>query len=232
MLDKNSILFAGDPHRCFANVVSAVFKYKPKAIILLGDYNLEAPLEKYLESIIGLCKIFWIPGNHDFDSIVEYENLYFSALSYNNLHLKVIEIDGLRIAGLGGIFIGRNWRPGEQPRWESKQHWLKCKPSNVKKIPLHFEHSIWHHQYQKMKAHVKADILVTHEAPSCHRHGFKALDDLAESIGAKQIFHGHHHKYYQDKLNNGISVTGASIGGIVNLDGEELTARIKYKMVN
>jgi len=227
MSEKNKILFAGDPHGCFANVISAVFKYKPAAIILLGDYNLEAPLEKYLEAIVGLTKIFWIPGNHDFDSVTEYENLYFSALSYNNLHLKVIEIDGLRIAGLGGIFLGKNWRPGELVKWESKQHWLKCKPSNIKKIPLHLEHSIWHHEYQKMKELVRADILVTHEAPSCHRHGHKALDDLAKSIGAKMIFHGHHHEYYHDKLTNGIRVTGTSIGGIVNLAGEELVARIK-----
>jgi len=228
MLNKNEILFAGDPHGCFANVVSAVFKYKPKAVVLLGDYNLEAPLEQYLQAIIGLVKIYWIPGNHDFDSILEYENLYFSALSYNNLHLKVIEIEGVRIAGLGGIFMGRNWRPGELVKWQDKQHWLKCKPSNVKKIPLHLEHSIWHHEYEKMKEKIKADILVTHEAPSTHRHGYKALDELAEAIGAKHVFHGHHHRYYHDKLSNGISVTGTSIGGIANLAGEELIARIRY----
>jgi len=107
MSEKNKILFAGDPHGCFANVVSAVFKYKPAAVILLGDYNLEAPLEKYLEAIIGLCKIYWIPGNHDFDSITEYENLYFSALSYNNIHLKVIEIDGLELQGLAAYLKGK-----------------------------------------------------------------------------------------------------------------------------
>jgi len=224
MLDKNKILFAGDPHGCFANVISAVFKYKPKAIVLLGDYNLEAPLEKYLEAIIGLCEIYWIPGNHDFDSITEYENLYFSALSYNNLHLKVIEVAGLRIAGLGGIFLGRNWRPGEIPKWQDKQHWIKCKPSNVKKIPLHIDHSIWHHEFMKMKAQIKADILVTHEAPSCHRYGFMVLDELAEAIGAKHIFHGHHHTYYHEQLSS-INVTGAAIGGIVNLEGEELITR-------
>lgn len=228
MIGKNKILFAGDPHGCFANVISAVFKYRPEAIILLGDYNLETSLEQYLQSIIGITQIYWIPGNHDFDSITEYENLYFSALSYNNLHLKVIEIAGLRIAGLGGIFLVQNWRPGDIPRWESKLHWLKCKHSNVKKIPLHLEHSIWHHEFMKMKAQVKADILVTHEAPSCHRHGYKALDELAEAMGANKIFHGHHHNYYHDKLSSGINVTGAAIGGIVNLAGEELIARIGY----
>ena len=112
--------------------------------------------------------------------------------------------------------------PGDIPKWKDKLHYLKITPSNIKKMPLHFEHSIWHHEYEKMKQQIKADILVIHEAPSCHRHGYKALDELAESIGAKHIFHGHHHTYYHDQLSSGISVTGASIGGIVNLAGEEL----------
>lgn len=29
----------------------------------------------------------------------------------------------------------------------------------------------------------RADILVTHEAPSCHRNGFSAIDELAQSMG-------------------------------------------------
>jgi predicted phosphodiesterase len=101
----NKILFCGDPHGCFANIISAVLKYRPEAIVMLGDYNLEVPLEQYLQAIIGMTKIYWIPGNRDFDSTSEFENLYYSALSYNNIHPKVIEVNGLRITGLGGIVI-------------------------------------------------------------------------------------------------------------------------------
>ncbi len=136
MLETNQILFAGDPHGCFANVISAVFKYQPKAVVLLGDYNLKMPLEQYLQAIIGRCQIYWIPGNHDFNSVTEYENLYHSALSDHNLHLKVMEVEGLRIVGLGGVFMGRNWRPSDLPQWIDKTHWLQSKPSNTKKIPL------------------------------------------------------------------------------------------------
>lgn len=220
----NKIIFCGDPHGCFANVVSAVHKYRPEAVILLGDYNLEMPLENYLQAIIGMTKIFWIPGNHDFDSTAEYENLFYSALSYNNLHLKVVEIGGLRIAGLGGIFKENIWMSGCLPKWIDKRHWLQCKPTNVKKIPLHLDNAIWHHEFEKMKKTVRADILVTHEAPSCHRHGKKAIEELAKAIGATKIFHGHHHYYYQDTIN-GIAVTCAPIGGVVNLDGEQLMSR-------
>lgn len=216
----NNILFCGDPHGCFNNIISAVFKYRPKAIVLLGDYNLEVPLEQYLQTIIGMTKIYWIPGNHDFDSVSEYENLYHSALSYNSIHMKVIEIDGLRIAGLGSIFCGRIWMPGDIPKWIDKRHYMQHQPSNVKKIPLHLDNAIWHHEFEKMK-NLRADILVTHEAPSCHRHGFKVIDELAEAIGAKKIFHGHHHRYYQDSVN-GIAVTGVKIAGVCDLEGNML----------
>ncbi|SHE23054.1 metallophosphoesterase family protein [methanotrophic endosymbiont of Bathymodiolus puteoserpentis (Logatchev)] len=150
-INKNQILFAGDPHGCFNNLVSAVLKYRPAAVVMLGDYNLECSLEQYLQAIIEETKIYWIPGNHDFDSRAEYEYLFHSALSYNNLHLKVMDVGGVRIAGLGGIFAGRIWRPGDFPRWEDKKHWLKSQPSNVKKIPLHIDNAIWHHEFEWMK---------------------------------------------------------------------------------
>jgi hypothetical protein len=41
---------------------------------------------------------------------------------------------------------------------------------------------------------LRADILVTHEAPSCHRHGFDVIDQLACALRVKELFHGHHHE--------------------------------------
>jgi predicted phosphodiesterase len=40
----------------------------------------------------------------------------------------------------------------------------------------------------------QADILVTHEAPGAHRHGFEVLDALALMMRAKLLMHGHHHE--------------------------------------
>jgi predicted phosphodiesterase len=221
---SNNILFCGDPHGCFANIISAVHLHRPEAVILLGDYNLALPLENYLHEIIGMTQIYWILGNHDFDSTAEYENLFHSALSYNNFHLKVINVGGLRIAGLGSIFMQRVWKPDEPPKWKTKKEWLASQP-RVKKIPLHMDNAIWHHEFEAMKKRIRADILVTHEAPSCYKFGFKAIDELAKSIGAKQIFHGHHHVYYRDQLPSGIDVTGVAIGGVTNLAGEQLMRR-------
>src|SRR3546814_18719562 len=44
----------------------------------------------------------------------------------------------------------------------------------------------------------KADILVVHEAPSCHPHGFEAIDLLAQVMGVKRGFHGHNHDCRED----------------------------------
>jgi predicted phosphohydrolase len=223
-MPDNRILFCGDPHGCFANVIRAVHQYRPEAVVLLGDYNLELPLENYLRAIIGMTKVFWIPGNHDYDSQSEYEHLFHSALAYNNLHLKVVDVGGLRIAGLGGIFLSRVWMPGQILKWKDKNHWLAHQPSSMQRMPLHIRGAIWHHDFERMKQEVKADLLVTHEAPSSHRYGFAAIDELAEAIGAWHVVHGHHHVYYHARLNNGIAVTGAAIGGIVNLAGEQLVS--------
>lgn len=55
---------------------------------------------------------------------------------------------------------------------------------------------------------LEADVLVTHEAPGCHRHGFEELDLLAGAMGVRWIVHGHHHQHYKATLDNGISVIG------------------------
>ncbi len=218
---KNRILFCGDPHGEFRFAIESVFKYRPEAIVFLGDFGLDEPLEYHLRPIIGLTKIYFIHGNHDTDSESEFNNLFNCALSDNSIHLKVVEVGGLRIAGLGGIFMGRVWRPGDIPKWIDKKHYLHFSPSNMKKIPIHIDNAIWHDEFEHMKKTIKADVLVTHEAPSCHRHGFKVLDELAEAIGAKLIVHGHHHRHYVSKVGE-ISVACAPIGGVVNLSGEYL----------
>jgi cytosine/adenosine deaminase-related metal-dependent hydrolase len=45
---------------------------------------------------------------------------------------------------------------------------------------------------------LRADILVTHEAPSCHPYGFAAIDALARAMGVVRSFHGHQHDDQSD----------------------------------
>ena len=81
MNPKNKILFAGDPHGDFRPLIAVVHEYKPEAVVLLGDYDLEMPLENYLQEIIGLTEIWWIAGNHDFETPSKHKNLFHSALA-------------------------------------------------------------------------------------------------------------------------------------------------------
>ena len=58
-----SCLCGHELRRCFANVISTVHKYRPEAVILLRDYNLEIPLENYLQAITRfVCNPRCYPG--------------------------------------------------------------------------------------------------------------------------------------------------------------------------
>lgn len=223
MADNKSILFAGDPHGNFEPLISAVKKHKPQAVILLGDYDLKKPLQEYLQAIVGETKVWWIPGNHDFDPPLHHQNLFSSQLSEQGLHLKVANIAGVRVAGLGGIFLGRVWYPPRAPKWRNKQQYLSSLSSNNEpaELSLKYQSAIWPEEWAQLKK-LKADILVTHEAPKSHKHGFIAIDHLAEAMGVKKVFHGHLHEHYSATIRKGIQVTGVRDAKVVDLCGDEL----------
>ncbi len=221
MSRNNRILFAGDPHGDFQSLIDSAIANRPDAVVLLGDCDLERPLEHYLQKIIALTRIWWIPGNHDFDFPRRYHYLFNSELAEYGLHLKVHEIAGLRIAGLGGIFLGRIWYPPQKPRWKNKAHYLANQSGHIKKngLSLKLKSAIWHDEVESLKR-LKADILVTHEAPGCHEYGFRVIDDIAKAMGVKKIFHGHQHDSYYAKLPYDIEVFGVADRSVVDLSGK------------
>jgi predicted phosphodiesterase len=77
--------------------------------------------------------------------------------------------------------------PPENRQWNS----AVLDQSRIGKLLKH-RSTIYPDAYEKL-ADQKADILVTHEAPSCHPHGFKEIDLLAQVMGVKVAVHGHHH---------------------------------------
>lgn len=215
------ILFAGDPHGDFKSIISAVHNQKPAAVVLLGDCDLACPLEQCLRDIVDLTEIYWIAGNHDFESPEKYRYLFQSGLARNNLHLTVKTVGGLRIAGLGGIFLGRVWYPPQAPKWPSKQAFLASRRafSEESELSLKYQSAIWPDEYDFLKC-LEADILVTHEAPGSHSFGFKAIGDLAAAMKVKTIFHGHLHEDYSSVLPNQIQVYGVANGGVCDLAGQ------------
>ena len=188
--------FCGDPHGQFEHIFERVRHTRPTAVILLGDLNLPQPFETVFAAILGLTDVWFIHGNHDTDNERCYDHLFHSVLSDRNLHGKVKDIGGLRIAGLGGVFRGQIWYPPENPRYRTKADFIaRCGKGNRWRggLPLKHRSSIFPDDLELFKDQ-KADILVCHEAPAAHPHGFAAIDDLADSLGVKHIIHGHHHQ--------------------------------------
>ncbi len=221
-----TILFAGDTHgdqRWLGRVVSRV---RPSAIVHVGDIQLESPAEHSLRDVLALTRFLWVPGNHDFDSLDYYDRLQSPVLLPGALHGKVLEVDGLRLAGLGGWFQGRAWYPPLPPLGSPSLRRLRELDSDSRSLRLgsvRARGAIWWEDYQRLWD-LRADVLVCHVAPSCHRHGFQAIDDLAQAMGVSRIYHGHHHQTYRAELPNGIEVFGVGLRAIVDLAGNVVHA--------
>lgn len=221
------ILFGGDPHGDFMPVIRAVETYAPQAVILLGDLDSERSLEQELSAILDKTEVWFIPGNHDADRDYWYDNLFNSQLSDRNLHGRVVEIDGKRVAGLGGVFRQKIWMPPDEPKFYSrKELFYTCQKKDYWRggIPRKHHVSIFLQDYEALW-NQQADILVTHEAPSSHRYGFKKLDDLAQALGVNTIVHGHHHEHYSRTICGGrITVHGVGKAGVSDQEGNALLA--------
>ena len=222
------IWFAGDPHGRFEHIVNAVKSQSPEALILLGDLECTLPLDRILRPILDLTQVWFIPGNHDADSSQYWDNLIHSGLGHRNLHGQVVEIDGLRVAGLGGIFEAPIWMPGHNN--EGPQNHREM----VEQLRARREQAdIFDSKCQRYRAAIfpddyfqlamdSADILVTHQAPSFHRHGFEAIDELAGFMGITHLFHGHYHedvRYPNSLRDSGFEGYSVGFRSIVDLDG-------------
>ena len=216
------IFFCGDPHGCFDQINQAAREYQPDALVILGDMQAPAPLEVVLEEALQYAPVWWIPGNHDSESDEMYDNLWRSKLADKNLHGRAANVCGVRIAGLGGVFRGQVWMPDDPPNYYCPATFIRrVGPGNVWRggVPRRHRTTIFPSVYQNlMRQH--ADILVTLEAPSCHRKGFAAIDRLAEALGVKRLFHGHQHEDRAYGRHHGIIMTGVGYRGITSITGE------------
>lgn len=216
-----TVFFVGDPHNCFEDVAQAIDEHRPDAVVLLGDMTVDVPLHDVLSDVCEITDIWWIHGNHDCDEERWYENLFDSQLADRNLNGRVVEIAGLRIAGLGGVFRGRVWHPSFEMRWRTRDEYLKqAGKDNLWRggLPLKARCAIWREDYDKLSQQ-RADILVTHEAPGNHHYGFGLIDELARSMEASVIYHGHHHRNYRAEIDGGIVVRGVGLAGITDEQG-------------
>lgn len=216
--------FCGDTHGGFGHLIDAVQAQRPAAIILLGDIQTDLPLHQQLAELDALTQVWFIHGNHDTGSVTHYENLFTGPWADRNLHGRVVEIAGHRVAGLGGVFRGQVWFPPTPWRFVSEAALLAALPVRDhwrNGLPLKHRSTIFPLALAQL-ATQRADILVTHEAPSAHPHGFSALDELAQHLGVKASFHGHHHDsrdYRADWPRLGFQAFGVGFRGICDEQG-------------
>lgn len=223
------IWFLGDVHGRFDHVLRMVKTHRPQAIVFLGDLECDLPLDMILRPILDLTEIWYIHGNHDSDRPRYWHNLHGNSLSERSLHSKVVEIAGHRVAGLGGTFQSMAWLPGTPDTgiqtYQDFVELLAIRPQPADIVASKKQHAlsaIYPDDYFSL-AMEKADILVCHEAPSCHPYGYSEIDELAEAMGAKMVVHGHHHDsldYSADWARMGFEAHGVAFRAIMTIDGK------------
>ena len=222
------IWFLGDAHGKFDHVIRLVKLHRPSAIVFLGDLECGLPLDRILRPILDMTEIWFIHGNHDSDRAGYWHNLHGNSLSERSLHGKVVEIAGLRVAGLGGTFEAVAWLPGTPDSGiQNYQDFLLSlgrRPQHEDIINSKKQHAlsaIYPDDYFGL-AMEHADILVCHEAPTFHPYGYREIDELAQTMGVKMVFHGHHHDcldYRKEWERMGFEAYGVGFRAIMALDG-------------
>jgi predicted phosphodiesterase len=212
------VLYCGDPHGSFEHIVDAAQRTDASAVVLLGDVEPARPLHEELQPILD--RVWSIPGNHDADSDDLWMRVWDSGSADRNVHGRVVTLpDGTRLAGLGGVFREAVWHPspgaalGGIPAFRSREEHAASTPPHERWRGGHARKhwgTIYADEVDRL-SELQADVLITHEAPGYHPHGFDLLDALALSMGVRAVVHGHHH----DRLDSSARWTSqgfASIG--------------------
>ena len=187
-------------------------------VVLLGDMECHAPLDALAAPILAHgAGLYWIFGNHDYDGGPEmWANLADPSrnplTAAGALHGRVARIGGLRVAGLGGTFRARVWTPPAPPRLRRRAElaadlatlgpgWSEEAAAALGRSLAAM--AIWPEDVEALAAQ-RADVLVTHEAPSSHADGIAVLDELARAMGVTLVVHGHHHTGYRARTEDGL----------------------------
>ncbi len=227
---SGGVIFYGDPHGEWGPLRVACRDERPDAAVILGDCDLARPLRIQLASLFGAgIPVHWIPGNHDTDK-AEYYDYLWGDHPAGILHARCCRIGGMAVAGLGGVFKGRIWLPqlnnggAAEPVHASRKACLRRLPRQERwrdGLPLGMRDAIFPEDVDALKRW-HADVLVTHEAPSCHRHGSVGIDQAAMHCRARLIVHGHHHESYEGALPSGALVRGLAKAEIFRLREKDL----------
>ena len=147
----------------------------------------------YLEYIVTILNVplFYVHGNHDVSEI--YKNgkrTTITPLGCTNIHGKIVNINGILIAGLEGSM---RYKKGKFQYNETEMEWEITKMYGKLLLNKIFKNRF-------------VDILLTHapvegiaDKPDlCHK-GFKAFKKFINRFSPKLLIHGHVHLYDRNK---------------------------------
>lgn len=225
---SGGVMFYGDPHGDWKPLLRACNDERPDGVVILGDCDLALPLRQQIREVFeAAIRVRWIPGNHDTDS-PEWHDRLWGDFPEGNLHARWGQVGGLIIAGLGGVFKERVWYPrfdAALPIHATRRDYLRSLPPADRwrgGLPLRVRDAIFPEDVGSLRG-LRADVLVTHEAPSCHRHGFVGIDRAAEACRARLIVHGHHHEGYSAVIpGTSIQVRGLGRAEVLRLGPEDI----------
>jgi Calcineurin-like phosphoesterase len=191
---QGPVLFCGDPHAQFRQVIEGAGHTKASAVVLLGDMEPQRPLEEEMRALTerGTPWLF-VAGNHDSDSDELARHVWSTETEPHNAHGRVVELPGgLRLAGLAGVWRDSVWYPSASaarkgaPAWRSREEharstprqdrWLGTMPPRKHLAPIYYD------EFEQL-ANRQADILVTHEAPWLSPPGLYAARRPGSQLG-------------------------------------------------
>ena len=220
------MLFYGDPHGAFVPLLRACKEERPDAVVIVGDLELEVPLEAYLEELReARIPVRWILGNHDTDTREAFKLIWNEDRS-GNLHTCFAHHGGLLVAGLGGIFKERVWFPRDElapPRYATRRDYRRRRQEYGRPGGLQWwtRDAIFPEDLVAL-GKLRVDVLVTHDAPTTHRYGFVGIDAGARACRARMVVHGHHHESYAATMPDGTRVRGLARAEVFRLRPEDL----------
>ena len=238
--DPTGILFYGDPHGVWTPLIEAVRDYRPLAVVILGDCELAQPLPTELAAVWDMVPCWkWIIGNHDVQTVAEYEFLV-DGHPDGDLGSKIVMLGDLRVAGLGGVYRSQVWYPKSgcdlepAPAFRRREDMVRqtARADRFRGgVPRSSRATIFPEDHETLRSS-QADILVCHEAPSSDPHGFRAIDELGRDMEVRLVVHGHHHRSYWGHTAYGIPVRGLGLAepwffsGIRAPNGQQTAAEL------
>ena len=155
--------------------------------LLLGCGDLPYEYLEYLLTVANL-RLYYVPGNHD--PAYKKTNPQSRAEGGVNIDQKVIRVDNILIAGLGGSI---RYRPNGVNQHTQVEMFLRA----LKLLPRLL--------FNRIRYGRALDILITHSPPhgihdnhsQAHR-GLKAINLILRWAKPKYHFHGHTHFYRQN----------------------------------